>query len=189
MIDWPLRDRVLRAVYELNHSFPSVSAIEAHLGEDAATREEIDAAVDWLAQQELVEGPTTWGGGLVRVSITPLGSNFVETGTSVEELARNAVQGAIINANTFNNHGPSINQVGNHNTATQHIAHEEDLTKVVEILRQHGEETKADELEQEAEINGALSAIRKAGGWIATNLIAAPVVAQIAPIVFSALGM
>lgn len=189
MINWDFRDTVLRAVYDLNSSFPGVIQIKKHLGDSAHGEEEIGGALSWLREQGLVTGETSWGGGVLWVKTTPLGTNFVEMGTPVQELAKAAVQGSIINAQTNYNHGTAMNVMGDHNTSTQNINNTSAIDEVITALREANEVEKADELQQEADQNGVPAALKKAAGWIGTNAIAAPVIGQIAPIVFAALGM
>lgn len=189
MINWELRDTVLHAVYDLNSSFPGVNQIKKHLGDSAHGEEEIGRALSWLREQGLVTGETSWGGGVLRVKTTPLGTNFVELGTSVQELAKAAVQGSIINAQTNYNHGPAMNVLGDSNTSTQNIHDSSAIDAVITALRDANEVDKADELQQESNQHGVQAALKKAAGWIATNAIAAPVIGQIAPIVFAAIGL
>lgn len=152
------------------------------------SRQEINAALVWLDTQGLIEGKGTLQSGILRSWITPLGINYVETGTSVQELAKAAVRGSIINAQTNHNHGPAMNVMGDHNTSTQNINDSSAINEVIVALRESNEVAKAEELQQEANKNGIPAALKKASGWIATNAIAAPVIGQIAPTVITALG-
>lgn len=189
MIDWNFRNNVLNAVYNLRRGVISPDTIHSHFGDQSPGLQEVDKAMNWLADRNLIKAESSWGGGIFHAEITPLGSDYIETGTSVEDLAKAAVQGSIINAQTNHNHGPSINNIGDHNTSTQNINDTSAVEKVIAALRDANEVDKADELQQEANQNGVQAALKKAAGWIGTNAIAAPIIGQIAPTVFTALGM
>lgn len=189
MIDWNFRNTVLATIDCLRRGMVNPESVHQHLGDQSHSPAEVHDVMTWLADRDLIKTQTAWGGDILHASITPLGTNYVETGTSVQELAKAAVRGSIISAQTNHNHGPAINVLGDHNTSTQNINDSSAINEVIAALREANEVDKAEELQQEANKSGTPAALKKAAGWIATNAIAAPVIGQIAPTVFAALGM
>lgn len=86
------------------------------------------------------------------------------------------------------NYGPAVNFQGNNNVINQQnqMKLADDL---IDILRQHGENDRADELEFEKRQKGPSAAITKVVGWVADKLFAGPVLAAIAPYVAQASGL
>lgn len=188
--NWKLRDDTLQALYVLTKQAPSAGKLHQYINNPEISVEDVQEAFNWLNRHGLVDalGSATYS-DVRRGRISSKGESFAEKKVSVSVLADEEITGAIIHAQQIHNHAPSINNWGDHATVTQNNHGETELEKVISALKEANELEKADELQQEASQNGITSALKKAASWIATNAVAAPVIAQIAPPVFAALGV
>jgi hypothetical protein len=92
------RDALLHWLYDCNASGNprpvtsdiSKTAYGTYLGLDFNEQELIDAAV-WLLDFGFIKGFTSWGSGVPRPAITPLGQSVAESGRSVNEEASSTV--------------------------------------------------------------------------------------------------
>ena len=141
-----LRDAILRLVVERDSAGLDQADIEDSMSHSflEISPEDVDSALQWLKARELVAGIGTWGGPMLRIQATAEGEDLVESGTSVAELIRpNLNTSSMINVNGQNvqfNQGDNVQmtQSGLESLPTE-------LQNIVDILKQSGYETAAEE--------------------------------------------
>lgn len=186
MNPWSRRDDVLRAIHAGGDDFQHFADLRQMLS--VWSSEELQDTVRWLTRHKLIEGEEDLQRWISTLKITSLGENFVETDASVETLSQQSVQGAIMNYQHNVNNGPAVNSQGDNNVINQQNQMQL-VDDFITTLRRHGENGRADELEQERLQNGARAALVKGVGWVADKLFAAPVLAALAPYAAQAFGM
>ena len=134
------------------------------------TEEQVDKAVKYLYVREFIKGTKGKGIGVLLFSITPKGEDVVDSGLSVQEVARCAFQVSPTNTtNTTINGGVNQFAQGNNNKLIQnnHTETADDLfEKLIELLKQHNEGKLADEAKAEKKSGG----IRKALAFITKKI-------------------
>ncbi|WP_332603602.1 hypothetical protein [Arthrobacter sp. S2(2024)] len=92
-----IRDAILNWLYDLYLSDRHALAISEFLNSWRGnflglpyTEGELDRAVQWLRDEEYLDGHGTWGGELLRPNITTRGIRTIETGQSVNKLLTSA---------------------------------------------------------------------------------------------------
>lgn len=155
-----LRDAVLRLVVERNSAGLDQPNIEDSMSRSfpEISPEDVDSALQWLKARELITGIGTWGGSMLRIQATAKGEDLVESGTSVAELIRpNLNTSSMINVNGQNvqfNQGDNVQmtQISLESLPTE-------LQNIVDILKQSGYETVAEEVVEVYRKSGVSKAI------------------------------
>ena len=155
-----LRDAILRLVVERDSAGLDQPDIEDSMSRSflEISPEDVDSALQWLKARELVAGIGTWGGPMLRIQATAEGEDLVESGTSVAELIRpNLNTSSMINVNGQNvqfNQGDNVQmtQSGLESLPTE-------LQNIVDILKQSGYETAAEEVVEVHRKSGVSKAI------------------------------
>lgn len=155
-----LRDAILRLVVERDSAGLDQPDIEDSMSRSflEISPEDVDSALQWLKARELVAGIGTWGGPMLRIQATAEGEDLVESGTSVAELIRpNLNTSSMINVNGQNvqfNQGDNVQmtQSGLESLPTE-------LQNIVDILKQSGYETAAEEVVEVHRESGVSKAI------------------------------
>lgn len=89
---WDVRQAVLQWLFNeaiRGDEHPALSAegvaLSVHWRGQELTTDEVDRASVWLKNNGLIEGPATWGGGVVRPSLTGKGEVLIESGQAVRD--------------------------------------------------------------------------------------------------------
>lgn len=174
------RDVVLRAIHELGTDFQHTSNLRKVLPD--IDPQKLQQVFGWLGRNNLLDLVGQMPGDVGTFRITPLGEHFVETDTSTRTLAERAVAGAIMNQQTNYNFGFAQNTQGDHNTITVQQSMNMHLEEIKKILRDHGHEVDAQELETIEKTEGPKNAIKKIAAWIDAKFLNPEVLSAITPL-------
>lgn len=174
------RDVVLRAIHELGTDFQHTSNLRKVLPD--IDPQELQQVFGWLERNNLLDLVGQMPGDVGTFRITTLGEHLVETGTSTRVVAEQAVKGAMMNQQTNYNFGMAQNLQGDHNTITLQQSLNAHLEEIKKILRDHGHEVEAQELETIEKTEGPKNAVKKIAAWIDTKFLNPEVLSAITPL-------
>ncbi|MFB7853777.1 serine recombinase [Rhodococcus qingshengii] len=137
---WDIRDAVLAWLYEeaakgVHSPHLDVDEIQESVGwaAEPISVEEIGPATMYLKDEGLISGTASWGGGVLRPSITSDGQKQAASGQSVRPgppIPANTT--GVTNYNTVHNHGTGNFNLGGNNV-TQNLTVEQQIDKVIEV--------------------------------------------------------
>lgn len=177
---WNLRDGVLAWLYELRvegttiaEAKPTAFMEATSWGDSEVTREELNAALEWLMREAYVDGTGTMQRIVLRPRLTPYGEKYAASGKSVRDLAGGTeVQNPYLHVEGSSGVAIAFNSPGTTQTVSvqQKVHQARSLADAIEqaIPAVADEKVRADAQELLAEIRGESSSDSPSAGRLKT---------------------